>query len=60
MRSRTSRHRRHAAQPAHAQQIFTVTAVDTTNRTVTLDKPLEYDVPVDSTSDGSPAIDGTV
>jgi hypothetical protein len=42
------------------QQIFTVTAVDATNRTVTLDKPLEYDVPVDSTSDGSPAIDGAV
>jgi hypothetical protein len=42
------------------QQIFTLTAVDTANRTVTLDKPLEYDVPVDSTSDGSPAIDGTV
>jgi len=42
------------------QQIFTVTAVDSANRTVTLDKPLEYDVPVDSTSDGSPAIDGTV
>ncbi|MET7402040.1 cellulose binding domain-containing protein [Dactylosporangium sp. NPDC005572] len=41
------------------QQMFTVTAVDTTNRTVTVDKPLEYDVPVDSTSDGSPAIGGT-
>ncbi|GGM02859.1 cellulose binding domain-containing protein [Dactylosporangium sucinum] len=40
------------------QQILTVTAVDTTNRTVTVDKPLEYDVPVDSTSDGSPAIGG--
>jgi hypothetical protein len=42
------------------QQIFTVTAVDTADRTVTLDKPLEFDVPVSSTSDGSPAIDGTV
>jgi hypothetical protein len=39
------------------QQIFTVTGVDTANRTVTVDKPLEFDVPVDSTSDGSPAID---
>ncbi|MGW6928936.1 right-handed parallel beta-helix repeat-containing protein [Lentzea sp. NPDC054927] len=38
------------------QQIFTVTSVSGT--TVTLDKPLEYDVPVNSTSDGSPAIDG--
>jgi len=41
------------------QQIFTVTSVDTSNRTVTVDKPLEFDVPVDSTSDGSAAIDGT-
>ncbi|ANZ43180.1 peptide ABC transporter substrate-binding protein [Lentzea guizhouensis] len=40
------------------QQIFTVTSVSGT--TVTLDKPLEFDVPVNSTSDGSPAIDGTV
>ena len=38
------------------QQIFTVAAVSGT--TVTLDKPLEFDVPVNSTSDGSPAIDG--
>ena len=42
------------------QQIFTITAVDTTNRTVTVDKPLEYDVPVESTSDGSAPIDGVV
>jgi hypothetical protein len=41
------------------QQIFTVSAVDTTNRTVTVNRPLEYDVPVDSTSDGSAPIDGT-
>ncbi len=40
------------------QQIFTVASVSGT--TVTLDKPLEFDVPVDSTSDGSPAIGGTV
>ncbi|GGM72845.1 hypothetical protein GCM10011609_05830 [Lentzea pudingi] len=39
------------------QQIFTVTSVSGT--TVTLDKPLEFDVPVNSTSDGSPAIGGT-
>ncbi|MGZ3146124.1 right-handed parallel beta-helix repeat-containing protein [Lentzea chajnantorensis] len=39
------------------QQIFTVASVSGT--TVTLDKPLEFDVPVNSTSDGSPAIDGT-
>ncbi|MGW4210701.1 right-handed parallel beta-helix repeat-containing protein [Lentzea sp. NPDC004789] len=39
------------------QQIFTVAAVS--GSAVTLDKPLEFDVPVNSTSDGSPAIDGT-
>ncbi|MFD3519117.1 right-handed parallel beta-helix repeat-containing protein [Streptomyces sp. NPDC058653] len=42
------------------QQIFTITAVNSSNRTLTLDKPLEYDVPVDSTSDGSEEIDGAV
>jgi hypothetical protein len=42
------------------QQIFTITGVDTTNHAVTIDKPLEYDMPIDSTSDGSAAIDGTV
>ncbi|MGW5704520.1 cellulose binding domain-containing protein [Amycolatopsis japonica] len=40
------------------QQIFTIAALDTTARTITLDKPLEYDVPVNSTSDGSAPIDG--
>ncbi|WP_051794671.1 hypothetical protein [Kibdelosporangium aridum] len=40
------------------QQIFTITAVNTSQRTITLDKPLEFDVPVNSTSDGSPAIGG--
>ncbi len=38
------------------QQIFQVTKVD--GKTVTLDKPLEFDVPVSSTSDGSPEIAG--
>lgn len=42
------------------QQIFTVAAVDTANRTLTLDKPLEFDVPVSSTSDGSAPIAGAV
>jgi hypothetical protein len=42
------------------QQWFTITAIDTKNHTVSIDKPLEYDVPVDSTSDGSAPIDGTV
>ncbi|SDI20399.1 Carbohydrate binding module (family 6) [Actinokineospora alba] len=42
------------------QQLFTITAVDTANRRITLDKPLEYDVPVSSTSDGSAPIDGAV
>ena len=41
------------------QQIFTIAALDTAKRTITLDKPLEYDVPVTSTSDGSAPIDGT-
>ncbi|SDJ15724.1 Cellulose binding domain-containing protein [Lentzea albidocapillata subsp. violacea] len=41
-------------------QIFTISAVDTANKTVTLDKPLEYDVPVTSTSDGSAPIAGAV
>jgi hypothetical protein len=41
------------------QQIFTIKAVDAKNHTITVDKPLEYDVPVNSTSDGSAAIDGT-
>lgn len=40
------------------QQIFTVAGVDPHADTITLDKPLEYDVPVDSTSDGSEPIDG--
>lgn len=35
------------------QQIFQVKAVDITKRTVTLDKPLEFDVPVDALGDGS-------
>ncbi|MFI1868734.1 cellulose binding domain-containing protein [Streptomyces jumonjinensis] len=40
------------------QQIFTIAAVDTAGRTLTLDKPLEYDVPVTSVSDGSAPIAG--
>ena len=40
------------------QQIFTVTAVS--GSTITLDRPLEFDVPRDSTADGSSAIDGKV
>lgn len=39
-------------------QVFTVAAVDSVARTVTIDKPLEFDVPANNTSDGSPAIDG--
>ncbi|MFD4637018.1 cellulose binding domain-containing protein [Lentzea sp. NPDC058436] len=39
------------------QQIFTVTSVS--GNVVTLDRPLEFDVPVNSTSDGSAPIDGT-
>ncbi|GII92974.1 endonuclease/exonuclease/phosphatase family protein [Sinosporangium siamense] len=36
------------------QQMFRVVRKDTTAKTITLDRPLEYDLPVDSTSDGSP------
>lgn len=47
----------HGLQNLHMrQQIFRVVAVD--GKTVTLDKPLEFDVPVDSTSDGSAEIKG--
>ncbi len=41
-------------------QIFTIAAVDYANHTVTVDRPLEFDLPVDSTSDGSAAIRGSV
>lgn len=41
------------------QQWFTIKAVDTKNHTLTVDKPLEYDVPVTSVSDGSAPIDGS-
>ncbi|MEU7000136.1 discoidin domain-containing protein [Nonomuraea sp. NPDC046570] len=42
------------------QQIFQIASVDAAGRNLTLDKPLEYDLPVNSTSDGSAAIAGTV
>ncbi|MEU3688435.1 hypothetical protein [Streptomyces narbonensis] len=42
------------------QQIFRIAAVDTAGKNLTLDKPLEYDLPVNSASDGSAAIGGTV
>ncbi|MEU5710016.1 MULTISPECIES: endonuclease/exonuclease/phosphatase family protein [Streptomyces] len=38
------------------QQMFKVTGVDADAKTVTLDRPLEWDLPVDSTSDGSAAL----
>ncbi len=38
------------------QQVFTITAVDAAKHTLTIDKPLEFDLPVDSTSDGSPPL----
>ncbi|MFF8770777.1 endonuclease/exonuclease/phosphatase family protein [Kitasatospora sp. NPDC015120] len=38
------------------QQMFRVDSLDAAARTVTLDRPLEWDLPVDSTSDGSPAL----
>ncbi|MBT2212427.1 NucA/NucB deoxyribonuclease domain-containing protein [Actinomadura sp. NEAU-AAG7] len=45
----------HPLQNLHMrQQIFKVTSVE--GKTITLDKPLEYDVPVNGTSDGSDPI----
>ncbi len=41
------------------QQIFKIVAVDTTNKTITIDKPLEFDLPMNSTADGSAPISGT-
>ncbi|MER6361111.1 endonuclease/exonuclease/phosphatase family protein [Kitasatospora sp. NPDC001527] len=38
------------------QQMFRVNAIDAAAKTVTLDRPLEWDLPVDSTSDGSTAL----
>jgi hypothetical protein len=40
------------------QEMFHVAAIDATAKTVTLDRPLEFDMPVDSTSDGSAPIFG--
>ncbi|MFD8013766.1 phosphatidylinositol-specific phospholipase C domain-containing protein [Streptomyces sp. NPDC058955] len=41
------------------QQVFRISGVDAAGRTVTLDKPLEFDLPLDSTSDGSAPIGST-
>ncbi|RNG23535.1 RICIN domain-containing protein [Streptomyces botrytidirepellens] len=38
------------------QQMFRVNAIDAAAKTVILDRPLEWDLPVDSTSDGSPGL----
>lgn len=49
----------HELQNLHMrQQIFAIAAVDSEAHTITLDKPLEFDLPVHSTSDGSTEIDG--
>jgi YD repeat-containing protein len=51
----------HQLQNLHMrQQMMMVTAGDPLARTLTLDKPLEYDVPINSTADGSEPIDGEV
>lgn len=42
------------------QEMFRIAAIDATAKTVTLDRPLEYDLPVDSTSDGSQPLFGTI
>ncbi|MFI9469988.1 endonuclease/exonuclease/phosphatase family protein [Streptomyces sp. NPDC052492] len=38
------------------QQMFRVTGVNADAKTITLDRPLEWDLPVDSTSDGSESL----
>lgn len=40
-------------------QIFKVTAVDVNGKTITIDKPLEFDIPANSASDGSTPIGGS-
>ncbi|MFJ6617824.1 GDSL-type esterase/lipase family protein [Kitasatospora sp. NPDC091335] len=43
------------------QQVFLISSVDGGGRTVTVDEPLEFDMPVNSVSDGSPPLPaGTV
>ncbi len=42
------------------QQMFMVTSGDPLAATITIDKPLEYDLPVNSTSDGSDPMNGEV
>ncbi|MEU9336620.1 hypothetical protein AB0D49_26210 [Streptomyces sp. NPDC048290] len=41
------------------QQMFRVTGIDATARQITLDRPLEWDLPVDSVSDGSDPLGDT-
>ncbi|WP_336213279.1 endonuclease/exonuclease/phosphatase family protein [Nonomuraea sp. LPB2021202275-12-8] len=41
------------------QQMFRVVRLDATAKTITLDRPLEWDLPVDSTSDGSTPLGDT-
>ena len=42
------------------QQMFMVTSGDPLAGTITIDKPLEYDLPVNSTSDGSDPMNGQI
>ena len=41
------------------QQIFVVTAVNSGSKTITIDKPLEFDLYINSTADGSSEISGS-
>ncbi|MEV6886089.1 RICIN domain-containing protein [Streptomyces sp. NPDC051135] len=41
------------------QQMFRVTHIDATTKTITLDEPLEWDLPVNSESDGSEPLNGS-
>ncbi|HEY0712071.1 MAG TPA: glycosyl hydrolase family 28-related protein, partial [Polyangia bacterium] len=47
----------HTGVPFNRMQVFTCTAVE--GGSVTLDKPLEFDVPANDRSDGSPSLSGT-
>ncbi|GAA4205986.1 RICIN domain-containing protein [Microbispora amethystogenes] len=41
------------------QEMFRITRIDATARTITLDRPLEWDLPVNSESDGSEPLNGS-
>lgn len=46
----------HTGVPFNRMQVFTVVSVDAAGKSVTIDKPLEFDLPANDRSDGSPAL----